>query len=444
MILKMTILFTKRCAVFSAVIACVVLLYPDAHARSLFDRDGALDVVRDSKPWLDKRGIEFEIVYTGEIFGIVTGGEKATDNVVYLSDPGFNVMPTKYLDNIDIKLTLDTGRAGLWDFGKLFIYGLANSGSDPTEYVGDRQGTSNIEANDSSRLYELWYEHTYYNGAMSVLVGFHDLNSEFYVTEYGGLFLNSSFGIGADMSGNLPLPIFNVTALGTRLKLRMSRTLTYLAAVYDGDPGSPQENHDGLRVRVDENEEGFLFIGEAQMGYTGEVAGFLPNSLRLGGWYHSGQFQNVDVKAGLASSGSGKGNIGFYATVDRSLVNRRSGRELGLFFQVGFTLPAFSNRNEIFLYFGSGLNYPALFDSRPKDVFGVAFAYAKVSDDYASASQKASGVTLDSEIAIDITYKAIIYPWLTLQPDYQIVRNPGARSNIGMAHIASLRFEVVF
>ncbi|MFQ5433010.1 MAG: carbohydrate porin, partial [Nitrospinota bacterium] len=407
----------------AAVFVCVALFYSNAHARSLFDRDGALDVVRDAKPYFDNRGVDLEIVYTGEIFGIVAGGEKKTDNVVYLSDPGFNVLPTKYLDNLDIKLTIDTGKAGLWDRGKIFIYGLANSGADPSEYVGDKQGTSNIEANDSSRLFELWYEHTYYNGGMSVLVGLHDLNSEFYVTEYGGLFLNSSFRIGPEMSRNLPLPIFNVTALGARLKLKPSRTLTYLAAVYDGDPGSPRENYDGLRVRVNENEEGFLFIGEAQMGYTGEEPGFLPNSVRFGAWYHSGQFQSVDVKAGLASSGTGKGNAGVYATADRSLVNRRNGRELGVFFQAGFTMPSVQDRNEVFLYLGGGVNYPSLFDSRPKDIFGIAVAYAKVSDDYASAKQAASGLRLTGETVIELTYRAIIYPWFTLQPDYQVVLN---------------------
>lgn len=437
-------LFGKRYLVFAAIVAFGLLFYSNAHARSLYDKDGLLDVVRDTKPWLDKRGIDFEIVYTGEIFGIVAGGEKKTDNVVYITNPGFNVMPTKYLDNLDIKLTVDTWKAGMWDHGKFFIYGLANSGADPSAFVGDRQGTSNIEANDTSRLYELWYEHTYYNGGMKVLVGFHDLNSEFYVTEYGELFHNRSFGIGADMSGNLALPIFNVTALGARLKLKMSRTLTYLAAVYDGDTGSPRENYDGLRVRVDEHEEGFLFIGEAQMGYTGQEPGFLANSLRLGGWYHSGQFQSVDAKAGLTPSGTGKGNIGFYATVDRSLVNRRSGRELGVFLQAGFTLPAVADRNEIALYLGGGVNYPALFDSRPKDVFGIAVAYAKVSDKFASARQKSSGELLDAETAVEFTYRAVIYPWLTLQPDYQMVLNPGARSNATTVHIASLRFEVVF
>jgi len=434
----------KKYTVFAAIFTCIVLFYSNAHARSLFDREGALEVVRDAKPWLDKRGIDFEIVYTGEIFGIVAGGEKKTDNVVYLSNPGFNILPTKYLDNIDIKLTLDTGKAGLWDYGKLFIYGLANSGADPSEYVGDIQRTSNIEANDSSRLYELWYEHTYYNGGMSVLVGLHDLHSEFYVTEYGGLFLNSSFRIGPEMSRNLSLPIFNVTALGARLKLKPSRTLTYLAAVYDGDTGSPRENHDGLRVRVNENEEGFLFIGEAQIGYTGEEPGFLPNSIRFGAWYNSGRFQSVGAKAGLASSGSARGNAGVYATADRSLVNRRSGRDLGLFFQVGFTMPEMMDRNEVFLYLGAGVTYHSLFDSRPKDVFGISVAFAKVSDDYASAQKKASGLGLVSETAVEFTYRAKIYQWLTVQPDYQVVLNPGARSDRSIAHIASLRFVVVF
>ena len=420
------------------------LLHTSANARSLFDRPGALDVVRDVKPWMDNKGIKLEIVYTGEVFGNFSGGKKLTDALPFGTDPELHIFPTRYLDNLALKLTVDFGKANLWANGKIFIHALSNGGDDPTDYVGDIQGTSNIEANNTTRLFELWYEHTYFRGGMTVLVGLHDLNSEFYITEYGGLFLNSSFGVGPDLSLNVPVSIFNVSAPGVRVKLRPSRTLTYLAAIYDGDPGSADENFNGLRVTVDDHNDGFLIIGEAQLGHTGEETGFKPNSIRIGGWYHNGRFQGSKARVGLVAPQWGKGNAGFYATVDRSLFSKRSGREFGLFAQGGFVLPDTRDRNEVSLYLGGGVNVKSILDSRPDDTAGIAVAYAKISDHLASAENQAYGYTRSSEMTLELTYHSQIYPWFSLQPDYQMVINPGGRSDIATAHIASIRFEIVF
>ena len=420
------------------------LLHTSANARSLFDRPGALDVFRDVKPWMDKKGIKFEMVYTGEVFSNFSGGKKQTDALPIGSDPEFYLFPTRYLDNLALKLTVDFGKANLWANGKIFIHALSNAGDDPTDYVGDIQATSNIEANNTTRLFELWYEHTYFRGGMTVLFGLHDLNSEFYITEYGGLFLNSSFGVGPDLSLNVPVSIFNVGAPGVIVKLRPSRTLTYLAAVYDGDPGSADENFNGLKVTVDDINEGFLFIGEAQLGRTGEDTGFKPNSIRVGAWYHTGRFQSSKARVGLLASQWREGNTGFYATADRSVFSKKSGREFGLFAQVGFPLPGTSDRNEVYLYLGGGVNIKSIFDSRPEDMAGIAVAYAQISDDLASAEKQAYGYTRSSEMTLELTYHSQIYPWFSLQPDYQIVINPGGRSDVNMAHIASIRFEIVF
>jgi porin len=246
------------------------------------------------------------------------------------------------------------------------------------------------------------------------------------------------------MSLNLPLSIFNVTALGVRVKLKRSGNVTYLAAIYDGDPGDPNENSDGFNIIIDRGTEGFLTIAEVQTGHTGEEPGFSPNALRVGGWYHSGEFEDARARAGLIAEKKHSGNMGFYATADRTMLSRKSGRQLGLFAQAGFTLPDAQDRNEVLLYLGGGINLKSILEMRPDDVFGVAIAYARISDDFASAERQATGKSRTGETALEITYRAQIYPWLTVQPDYQAVINPGGRTDVTTAHIASLRFEILF
>jgi len=98
---------------------------------------------------LEKKGISFEAVYTAEYFANTQGGIKRDDT---------------YLTNLDITLEIDTKKLGLWENGQFFLYSLHNSGGEKLtgEIVGDLQTVSNIEAPRTSRIYELWYQHSFF------------------------------------------------------------------------------------------------------------------------------------------------------------------------------------------------------------------------------------------------------------------------------------------
>ncbi|MCG8506051.1 MAG: carbohydrate porin, partial [Sphingomonadales bacterium] len=107
----------------------------------------------------------------------------------------------RYLDNLDLTLEADLGRAvGLADT-TLFLYGLYNNGTAFSDgLVGDAQVVSNIEAPVAAfRLYEAWLEHRLFEDAVSLRAGLYDVNAEFDALESAGLFLNSAHGIGTDI-----------------------------------------------------------------------------------------------------------------------------------------------------------------------------------------------------------------------------------------------------
>lgn len=152
------------------------------------------------------------------------------------------------LANFDLTLAIDTEAAGWWGRGEWFIYVLGNAGDNPSDDVGDLQGISNIATDESLKLYEFWYQHSFAGDSVKVLFGLHDYNSTFYSLESAGLFTHPSFGIGPDTSQVGP-SIFSTTS--TALHLAFSGDKNYLlAAIYDGVPGDPN-NPRGTHVKFD-------------------------------------------------------------------------------------------------------------------------------------------------------------------------------------------------
>ena len=108
--------------------------------------------------------IDLVVVYTADVWHNARGGLRR----------GW-----RYLDNLDVTLTVDTERAIGWRDATLFVYGLYNNGQALTgDLIGDVQGVSNIETGARAvRLYEAWVEQRF--GRASIKFGLYDLNSEF-------------------------------------------------------------------------------------------------------------------------------------------------------------------------------------------------------------------------------------------------------------------------
>ena len=388
-----------------------------ADAESFFtQRDGLLGDWNGARSQMAEEGLTFELVYTGEVISIASGGARPTDGI--------------YLDNTDLTLTLDTGKAGWWNNGTLFVYILSNRGEDPTDYVGDAQGSSNIEAGNNTRLYEFWYEHSFADDTVGLLFGLHDLNSEFYVSEYAGLFFNGSFGIGADVSANARPSIFPVAAPGVRIRWDVISKLTLMAAAYDGTPESEQENTNGFFVSVDGDKEGYMYIVEAdyKVNPDGDESAFPPGTYKLGTWQNSGDFEE------LANPANTNSKSGFYLVADQIVYRVEGGQGLRVFLQYGI---ADKTVNEVDSYLGFGFNYVGLLPGRDSDTFGVAVAKAHFSKELAVIGGNEETVT-------EITYNMPVFPWLAIQPDIQIIDNPGGDKTADTVTVHSVRIEIVF
>ena len=98
--------------------------------------------------------------------------------------------------------------------------------------------------------------------------------------------------------------------------------------------------------------------------------------------------------------------------------------------------------NQVVSYIGAGIVVSGLLPGRPEDTLGLAVANAQNGDDYRNLLLMA-GVNSDRrEINYELTYRAQISKWLTIQPDIQYIKNPGTEPTLDDVLIFGIRIEI--
>lgn len=360
---------------------------------------------------LAARGIYPEVVLITEWVQNTHGGETTGSEI---------------LNNIDLTLRVEGAQAGLPLDGTFFLYVLSNFGGSPSENVGDFQVTSNIEAPSTAKLYEAWYEHRFLSDHLSLLAGLHDYNSEFYVVEYGLTLLNSSFGIGPEIS-QVPPSIFPTTALGARLRWTPGDGTYLLLGAYDGVPGDPDEER---RTQIQLRRDDGIFYALEFGHIAGEPEGDY-HKLGLGLWYRDTDY--IDLTGNERAH-----NEGLYLLAEKSLYRSSdAARHLGGFLQLGITR---DDRNEGEDYLGAGLIGTGLLAQRQDDVVSIGVALVRSS----GAFRRTNPGSRRAETAIELTYRAEIRPGLWIQPDLQYVIHPGFDRALDDALVVGIRLEASF
>ncbi len=342
--------------------------------------------------------LSFGASYTGDMINNLSGGIKTG---------------SAYLGMATMTAEFDFEKAKLWKGGKFFIFGANTHGATPTaDLIGDFQGVSNIEAGNHTYLQELWYKQKL--GNFEITAGLQDMAVEFGSVDYGGLYLNSSFGVKSSISHNIPAPIFPLTNLGLTVRWDISDKFSWLAAAYDGFPKDFEDNPYNIKWEF-ETGDGYLVISEAQ--YNTELNN-LPGTYKIGGLYSTHEEEGEDINIGS-----------FYLNGNQKLWERGE-KSLGAFAQFGYSP---SDASFCDYYVGLGINYTGLFSKKGKDEIGLAFAREHYKED------------LDPETAIELTYKYNLLDNLYIQPDIQYIINPaGTGGGLDNAFTANIRFGFEF
>lgn len=354
--------------------------------------------------------------YTLDVVGVVSGG---------LAKRG------RVLDDFQIGADLDLEKAFGWKGAKAHALLLNNSGAMPNDDAGTLQGVNNIEVSrQRARLFEAWVEQAVGESA-SVLVGLYDLNSEFYANDSAGLLLAPAFGIGSELAATGPNgpSIFPSTALSARLRWRPNEHVYVQAAAINahagvvGDPG-------GICTHF---EHGLLTIAEAGWEGRGKVA--------FGAWRYTKK--QADIRE-LTAAGypAAKTAQGAYVLLERQLTDEGADavRKTTAFARLGLSdgdTTAFKGGWQ------AGLLVEHVFEGRPESAFSIGVNQAFLTGKFrANAFDEGQRLTR-AESAIEVTYSDKVGP-VTVQPDLQYVRNPGADGGVGHALVATVRFGVAF
>jgi porin len=410
---------------------------PGGFWTGAWTRQNLLGDMGGLRPWLGRYGASLEITDVNEYLANLRGG---------LARGG------AYDGLTTITFGLDTSKALGIQGGQFNVSALQIRGTNlSTSNLGTLNTASGIEATPTTRLWELWYQQSLLDRRVDIKVGQQSLDQEFMVSSYAATFVNTMFGWPALPSYDLPNggPAYPLSALGVRVRAKLTSSLTALAGVFDGDPlGNDPNNLSGTNFNL---HSGALYIGELQYGVNqpseGDLVrpggGGLPGMYKLGVWYNNERFDDQrfdNTGLSLANPASTQipqthaGNYSFYAVADQTVwqPDPDEPRSIGVFARV---MGAPGDRNLVSVSANLGIVMKAPFKGRDSDSVGLAATYVKIGNnahdldlDNLAYSGGPYGVRT-SETTLEATYNYQVNPWWIMQADAQYTFNAGAGQN---------------
>ena len=351
-------------------------------------------------------GISYGANYIGEFFDVASGGLSRG---------------TSYDGRVEAFADIDLEKLAGWKGGTFHVNGYYIHGVGPqAKHLGSIAPVSSIEALESLRLFEIWVEQSFLDDKLKIRAGQLAADNEFLLSDTAGKFLNGTFGWPGIVAANMLQggPAYPFAAPGVRLQLAPTDAVTVLAAVYDSlpaDPNAPdpqRDNRHGTNFRV---EDPPLVMVEGQFKYDFG----LPGLLKLGGWKEFNDFADQQTGALI------DGDHGLYAIVDQQIWKGEGDQGVSVFGRISRSP---GKQNTIDFYVDTGIVFSGLVTGRPKDSFGAAFGYAKISDRAVAADRDAGlPVIRNHEAVLEVNYLAHIAPGWTVVPDFQYFWHPGGR-----------------
>lgn len=350
------------------------------------------------RPRLARQGVLFELVYTGEVMSRVRGGDSSQG-------------ATSGLGNMDLTLTLDTGKLSWWEGGTFFVYleNLVGDGNKINDAAGEPLAPiSTLDAADFTQLSAYYYEQSLCDNKCRLKFGKHDANSEFATSDITGEFING----GISPPPNIPVPTFPDPALGLLGEINPVSWLSLRTAVY------------GAALDGQSLGDSGLFSGDLiavfEMGVTAASLQRYAGTYRFATWFTTLETPEIVPSTNNNPKEFGD-NYGLYMLIDQPIYLEpsaadSSGEGLTAFFEYSW---APESRNQINQYFSTGAMYTGAIPARNSDEIGLAVTYMSVSD-----KLKSDGLT-KNQTNFELFYKVNLTPWLYVQPDVQWLRNVG-------------------
>lgn len=368
------------------------------------------------------------------------------------------------MSNLDLKMRADLEKLWGWEGATAYVHVIDDHGTGiNARYLGSLMGASNIEVPvPTARLFHAWVQQTFLEEQWSLLAGLYPIDSEFSVMDSAGVMLHPAYGASADLALTRGPSIFNNSAFGLRAKWQSpQRTWYAMGALLDGMPGDPDQPK-GTHVHFRDGDGSFV-IAEVgwmpiELGHVFEPTGPADmlqtpalkahekyegySKYAIGAWRYSNR---VDDQFDIDATGDPKKRLswGGYVLAERTLfaLGTEPGRYLSAFARYAFTD---GDSTPIRAQLNLGVSLRGPLESRSDDVLALAWTQARLASKFRAAQWRDSGVaSTEHESAVELTYRALVKPWLSIQPNLQWIRHPGGSADAASATIAGVRLEIM-
>ena len=304
---------------------------------------------------------------------------------------------------LEISADIDTDRLRFGADSNIFISAQALRGADASIDAGVLQPFSNIDAEEFSKFYEIWYQRTY-NKKLRLKIGQLDANTEFAVSEQAGNFMHSSMGFSPTI---LTFPSYPDPALSANAFYSINDLISLSIGVYDSTS--------------DRDFQEVFSVGELRFNYSA------TGSLKLGTWFDSNAIETLD---GMEEPNT----HGYFFLLDHLISLSNDKGKLGLFLQYG------NLQNDVSLarhHLGAGGVWHTPLGASQLTA-GLGVSALDLSDEARIAIGNNREVAVEAFLAYSITN------FLTLKPTYSYVSSPSLYPGLDNVSILTLRSEIAF
>lgn len=419
---------------------------PEAPPKSALERFAEQDYLFGDwwglRTDLSKHGVDFEFFYIASNPHNVQGGIETG---------------SAYEGAMLMLLDLDSQKLVGYEGGHFHVSGVSLHGQDHFSdiHIGDFNKVNLIDFPNAWRLWELWYEQKFLDDRVSIKLGQLAVDQDFLQAEfYNSLasinLLNQTFfyptlafnvySFSALIPG-FPGPLHALAsspygAPGVRLKVDATEQIYAQFGVYDGYPN--QDN--GAQFELNKDQGTLLYFETGyRLNQRKEDTG-LPGNIKLGAFYHTGDFQDsktaMEALGGISAVSFHPNTYGGYLLLDQTLWFEKGKDDPAHQGLVGFFRLTGAPPDRSLTQFGvdGGLVYKGLIPTRDWDSIALAASYLEMSDDIREGQRAVNAATpgafpklADYEAVIEMTYKAQMTAWWTIQTSIQRPIHPGGR-----------------
>jgi porin len=299
----------------------------------------------------------------------------------------------------------------------------AYHGGQPSEdLVGQfpTDALSGDEAEDSIRFYNLYLQQQLFDARLVVQAGYMVVEQEFFAAGHAAALQNASFGDFGSGRGQEVAPFYPVTAPALVVTARPTEVWVARAGVYAADPGEDESGNIGFDGSFGDGVTFYTELGTDRRPFG------RPGSYTLGSAATTSSVRNFD------QGGQAKGAYGIYALVDQTLaVDAEGDTRLAAFLRGQFNFK--QERTVIRGAFTAGLVAYGLVPGRERDALALGYSYTRFGRDYRSSVRASGENATRQESLVELTYRAQLTGWLTLQPDLQLIFDPHSNGSNAIA-----------